>query len=157
MNKHAQLMLEQFRAWNLPADPQSMRDKILRLEGEMLKREQVNIKTTHHFAPGIYAREIFIPKGTILTGKIHRLGHLNVLSLGDISVMTEHGIRRLIAPCTILSSAGIKRVGYAHEDSIWTTFHANPTDEQDLEKLESHFIVPSFDALESQTVIEDIV
>jgi hypothetical protein len=105
------------------------------------------ILTRHWFAPGVYARELTIPAGTCLTGKIHRGAHINIISAGRISVLTEHGIKTLEAPCTLVSDAGIKRVGFAHEDTVWTCIHANPDDCTDLEELERRFIAPSFESL----------
>jgi len=113
-------------------------DKIFRLENEMRKYEQLEIETVHYFADGLYAREIFIPKGTLLTGKIHKTEHLNILSKGEITVWTEEGMKRLHAPFTMVSKPGTKRVGYAHEYTVWTTIHA--TKETDLEKLELELI-----------------
>lgn len=103
--------------------------------------------TKHWFAPGIYARELLIPAGTCLTGKIHKGAHLNIISQGRISVLTEHGIKTLEAPCTLVSDAGIKRVGFAHTDTVWTCIHANPDNCTDMEVLESRYISPSFEAL----------
>ena len=134
-----------------------MRARVLRLEEELRKYPQLPEEVKHHFSPGIYARELFIPKGAILTGKIHRGAHLNVMPMGDISVLTEHGVKRLKGPCVIQSSAGIKRAGYAHESTIWITIHPNPDDERDLEKLESRYIAPSFAALEDLNVIPDLI
>jgi hypothetical protein len=112
--------------------------------------------TRHWFAPGMYCRELKIPAGACLTGKIHRHAHINIISQGDISVLTEHGIKRFIAPCVLISSVGIKRVGFAHTDTTWITVHANPTDETDMEKLEARFIAPDFEALGSDLhVLED--
>jgi hypothetical protein len=125
----------------------TVREKLAALEAEMKKHPSVEIKTTHHFAKGVYAREIFIPKGTLLTGKIHKTEHLNIVSQGDISVLTEHGPKRVKAPFTMVSQAGIKRAGYAHEDTVWTTIHANVENEKDLEKLEAVLIAPDYDAL----------
>jgi hypothetical protein len=107
---------------------------------EMLMREfpQRDIPTKHYFSQGVYAREITIPKDTILTGKIHKYSQLNILSKGDISVLTEEGIKRVQAPFTIVSPPGTKRVAYAHEETIWTTIHG--TDLTDLERIEEHFI-----------------
>jgi hypothetical protein len=107
--------------------------------------------TRHWFAPGIYARELLIPAGTCLTGKIHRGAHLNIISAGRISVLTEHGIRTLEAPCTLVSDAGIKRVGFAHTDTVWTCIHANHDDCRDLVQLEARYIAPSFEAIEGAT------
>lgn len=115
--------------------------KIMRLESEMAKLPQADFPTTHHFSDGIYAREIFIPKGSLLTGKMHATDHLNIISQGDISVLTENGIERIKAPATIMSKAGMKRVGYAHEDTVWTTIHG--TRETDLYRLEAELIIPA--------------
>jgi hypothetical protein len=118
------------------------REMILALEEEMRKLPPGEAPVTHHFCEGVYAREMFIPKGTMLTGKIHRFAHINIISKGDITVLTEHGMKRIKAPCTLISQPGIKRAGYAHEDTVWTTIH--PTHETDLEKLEEHFIAKDF-------------
>ncbi len=107
--------------------------------------------TTHWFATGIYCREMRIPAGTCLTGKIHRGAHLNIISAGSIAVLTEHGVRVIAAPCTLLSDAGIKRVGFALEDTVWTCIHANPDDCRDMQLLEARYIAPSFDELEGPT------
>ena len=113
-------------------------EKIQALESAMRKMPQEEIPVKHYFSEGVYAREIFIKKGTVLTGHIHKYSQLNILSKGEISVSTEEGIKRISAPFTIVSPAGTKRVAYAHEDCIWTTIHG--THETDVEKIESHFI-----------------
>lgn len=133
----------------------TLRDKVLRLEDWLKTMPQIPEDVHHHFAPGVYMRELRIPKGAVLTGKIHRTDHLNILAKGEISVLTEHGVRRLTAPCVIQSSAGIKRAGYAHEDTIWITVH--PTHETDLAKLEEQLIAPSFEALGDMTVKPDLL
>lgn len=128
--------------------PLTGREKVLALEAAMkaMPEHQVEIKTTHDFAPGLYARSVFIPAGVTVVGKIHRTKHMNMLVQGELSVMTENGVERLHAPCVIVSEPGIKRVGYAHTDCVWTTFHV--TEETDLEKLEQELIAPHFEALE---------
>ena len=117
-------------------DGLSVRTRIENLEAEMLKHEQVECPLEHHFAPGLYARQIFIPKGTLLTGKIHKDNDISVM-FGDISVLTGDGMKRLQGWKTFVSIAGIKKLGYAHQDTWWTTIHANPTDESDVDKLEA--------------------
>ena len=129
------------------------RDKVLRLEEALRKLPQIDAPLFHHFSDGIYARELHIPKGATLTGKIHRKAHLNVLAKGEIMVLTEHGMKHLKAPCVIQSFPGIKRAGHALEDTVWITFHA--THETDLQKIEAEFIAPDFAALGSQVVLED--
>lgn len=100
----------------------------------------------HSFAAGVYVREIFIPKGTVLTGKIHRHSHPNFLMKGEVIVVTENGGREhLKAPLAMVSVAGTKRAVIALEDTIWITVHV--TNETDLEKIEEHVIAKSYDDL----------
>lgn len=104
----------------------------------------------HSFGHGIYMREIFIPAGTILTGKIHRHSHPNVLLEGEVIVVTEHGGREhLKAPLAMISQAGTKRAVYALTDTRWITFH-NVGEERDLDKIEDIVIAKSYEQLESE-------
>ena len=122
-------------------------DKLTSFETEMMKHEQVEIEIVHHFAPGVYAREMRVPKGTVLTGKIHRHGHLNIMSQGDVTIAKEDGKARVKAPYSFISEPGTKRAFYAHEDTVWTTIH--PTDETDLDKLETELIAKDYEDLTS--------
>lgn len=122
--------------------------QICRLEDLIAAGEQVEIPPTHYFSDGLYAREITIPKGTVLTGKMHRGEHLNIVSKGDITVWTEDGMKRVCAPFTFISKPGTKRVGYAHEETVWTTVHANPENCRNLLRLEEIFIIPANNQLE---------
>lgn len=119
------------------------RDQIEAFERELASHpgRVEDLRVVHHFAPGIYARELHIPAGVALTGKEHRTEHLNVLSAGEMTVWTEQGMVRVAAPFTVVSKPGAKRVGFAHTDCVWTTFHV--TNETDLEKIEAEVIAPS--------------
>lgn len=128
----------------LQIDPALMRGKIVQLEEEILKLPQTAIKTVHYFAPGIYMREVTIPKDTVVTGAVHKTEHLNILSQGELSVWTEDGPKRLKASSVVKSGPGIKRAGYAHEDTVWITVCHNPSNEQDIEKLEDMFTTKTF-------------
>lgn len=115
------------------------RDKVTLLEKEMLKHEQITIPVKHHFSPGVYAREITIPAGTLLTGLIHKYEQLNILSGGEISVLTHEGMKRIAAPFTVVSPPGTKRIAFAHTECTWTTILA--TDEKDPDVIEAKFTV----------------
>lgn len=108
----------------------------------------VEAPVKHHFSKGVYAREMFIPKGAFVIGKIHKHQNLNILSKGDLSVLSVDGIMRVKAPFTIVSGPGVKRAVYAHEDCIWTTIHG--TDETDVDKIEEIFIAKSYDDVVSE-------
>lgn len=117
----------------------SDRDKVSFLEAEMLKQEQIAIPVKHYFSPGVYAREITIPADTLLTGRIHKYEQLNILSGGEISVLTDDGMKRVSAPFTVVSPPGTKRIAYAHTECTWTTILA--TDEKDPDVIEATFTV----------------
>jgi hypothetical protein len=119
-----------------------VRDLIAKLEEITAGCDQVELQVKHHFSKGVYAREMFIPKGTFLVGKIHKFKNLNILSQGDASVLSIEGAARISGYHATVSSPGIKRVIYAHEDCIWTTIHG--TNETDLEKIEEEVIVKSY-------------
>jgi hypothetical protein len=108
-----------------------------------------NCPLKHSFAEGVYVREIFIPKGTVMTGKIHRHSHPNFLMKGEVVVVTEDGGKEhLKAPLSMISKAGTKRVIYAIEDTVWITVHV--TEETDLKKIEDYVIAPTFAELNSE-------
>lgn len=129
------------------------RGSIHQLEQIVGAMPQVDMPVTHWHAHGLYGRQLFIPKGTVLTGKIHKYSHINVVLQGDISVSTEDGVKRIRAPYIFVAKAGVKRAGFAHEDTVWITFHAS--NETDLEALEKDLIAKSFeefDALANEPV-----
>lgn len=125
------------------------RDKILRLQGEMLAMENIvgECEVKHIFAPGVYAREMTIPKGIVIIGKIHKHRHVNIISKGSCDVMTEFGKVHIEAPHTFVSEVGTKRAVLALEDVVWTTIH--PTNETDLAKIEDDVIAKSYDEIKS--------
>jgi hypothetical protein len=99
----------------------------------------------HIFAPGAYAREIKLPQGSFVIGKIHKHAHLNFITKGKVRVLTESGPVEMTAPYTFVSEVGTKRIVYAVEETIWTTVHV--TEETDLEKIEDYVIAKSYDEL----------
>src|SRR5258708_40125315 len=97
----------------------TIRDKLNALEADMKLESQLNLLTEHFFSPGIYTRVLHIPKGCLLTGKIHKEPILNIMIKGEISVLLGEEIKRIVAPFICVSPAGSKKIGYAHEDTIW--------------------------------------
>lgn len=93
---------------------------------------------THTFSDGIYAREIFMPKGSIVVGHIHTTRHLNIVSTGKAKVWYNGSLKEIVAPYTFESDAGKRKVLYIEEDMFWTTIHK--TNETDILKLEEILI-----------------
>lgn len=106
--------------------------RILRMEDFLLTQEQVEIPVRHYINNGIYYREITIPQGTFCTGSIYREAHIHFLIRGDMTVLTEDGRKRVSGPCTFVSPPGMKRAGYAHEETVWAAVFR--TDETDPDK-----------------------
>lgn len=133
-------------------DPGKARERILELE-KMLRdkidagdlADATHLPLVHNFIPGAYGRELHIPAGALIVGKIHRAPCFNFVNAGTITVLTEAGIKTITAPAFFRSEAGVKRVGLAHTDTIWITVH--PTKETDLEKIEAEVIAPDFEAI----------
>lgn len=138
-----------------PLTPALLRARIEQLEAAMFAASdaQVQIEPRHYFADGLYGREITIPEGTVLTGKIHKFEHLNFLMKGDISVLTEDGIKRIQAPAVIVSRPGTKRVGYAHTETVWCTVHA--TEEKDPDQAEAKLVCCTHEEFEQFLLAEE--
>ena len=113
--------------------------KILAAEAEALRLESevgVQIPTWHHFAEGLCARTIFVPAGVAAFGAAHLVEQINICH-GDMTVRSGDELKRYTGFHVIPSSQGVKRQGFAHSDTWWTTVYANPdgcTDERELER-----------------------
>ena len=108
-------------------------EQIRDLEKQMLSLPQVNVETASLIYGDMYARTIFVPAGTMVTGALTNLDNICIVS-GDISVTTDTGMRRLIGYHVLPAAKGSKRVGYTHSDTYWTT--VVPTKAQTVEDAE---------------------
>lgn len=124
-------------------DSPEAREKIDVLLAHLTAMPQVEIPLEHFFAKGLYARQGVIKKGTLLIGAIKKISHLNIIISGDISIFTEEGEHRITGPTTMVSAPGTKRVGYAHEDTVWTTIIA--TTETEVEKAEEQVLAKTYE------------
>jgi len=123
------------------------------IESGDFEKDQSTLK--HYFAPvvdeygcGTYAREIHLPKGSLVVGKIHRHSHINIISKGVVSVVTEYGKKYYTAPCTFVSEVGLKRAVLVEEDTIWTTVHLTQhLGEDKLAEIESEVIAETYEEI----------
>lgn len=94
------------------------------------------VPITNIFTPGIYGRQVFIGAGIAIVTRIHKIEHPFVISAGVVEVEDENGIREVLrAPYTGITKPGTQRKLVAYEDTIWTTFHPNPDNETDPDKI----------------------
>lgn len=124
-------------------EPGSVRAKLYALQERLGDLPEAECPLQHVFAPGAYARTIFIPAGTVIVGKIHKHAHLNILCKGSVTVLTESGgTQDLTGPLTMVSPPGTKRAVIAHTDAVWTTVHL--TSETDLDAIEEQVIAKTY-------------
>lgn len=117
---------------------------------------------THYFTGrdkkygcGMYARELFIPKGAFIVGKLHKNPHLSIVLKGKISVLSEKGKHYFEAPCILPSYPGDKRIGLAEEDTVWVTVHITGyLSEDELDSIEDEVIAKSYEEYEAALALE---
>lgn len=116
-------------------------EKIDQLEKVMVENFPIiDCPLIHRFIDGVYIREIFMPKGSLVSSKIHKTRHPYIVTEGVVSVWVNGGKEVLIkAPFDGITEPGTKRILYCHTDVRWATFHLNP-DNEDLEGIENRII-----------------
>jgi hypothetical protein len=125
--------------------------EILRIEEQLLQMPQVDLPITHYQIPGVYARSMFIPAGTILTGKIHNHESIAILAQGTIRITNGTESYVLSAPKVMVDSPGVKRLGYAETDVTFITVHR--TDNVEIEAIEDELVSTTFEDYEQQLLL----
>jgi len=84
----------------------------------------VDVKIEHIFAPGVYIRKMILPKGAILTSKIHKTESAFIVSGGRILVYDGvHEAVILQASYDGITLPGTRRMGIALENMVWFNIH----------------------------------
>lgn len=102
--------------------------------------------TRHHFADGIYCRELFMPSGSILTGKLHRKMDILIIAQGRCQFITRNGVRILQAPAVTIVEPGTKPVILCETDVTFINALPNEDNCKDIETLDNRFAYPEMDA-----------
>jgi hypothetical protein len=105
-----------------------------------------DLPVEHEFGDGLYIRRLLIPKGTLIVGRVHKIGCVNVVEQGDIAVLTESGAMRVRTGFLVHSPAGLQKLGYANEDTVFTNIFS--TNETDIETLEAMIVCDTHDQIE---------
>lgn len=124
-------------------------DDILNMcDVELMKLPPVECPLTHRFTPGMYIREIFMPKGSIVTSLLHLTTHPFFILKGDVNVYYPGlPVERYIAPYTGITKAGTRRLLYNNEDTVWITCHITDLTDPDeiMESITSNDFNPLID------------
>jgi len=118
-------------------------------KGEVVHCEQFPLK--HSFADQVYVRQMDMKKDTLVVGAIHNHLHVWFLLTGSLTVVTETSQEDYLAPCYVISKPGVKRVIYAHEDSIFVNIHKNPDNIKDIDQLEAVIVSKNYKEYEEYT------
>lgn len=120
---------------NISSLVDAVKDKIQ--EGSM---SPVDMPTTHHFSQDIYVREIFMPAGSVVVGKVHATRHLNIILSGECTIWTVHGRIDGRAGMIFESLPGVQKALKMKTDVRYLTVHYNPDNSTDSEILEGRYI-----------------
>ena len=122
-------------------------------EAALLGQPEFDCPVTHRFGPGVYIREVFMPKGAYVIGHRHKTTHLNVMLTGVIGLFNDDGTETILhAPQTFVAQPG-RKSAFIYEDVVWQNIHA--TEETNVEKLEEMFLDMSPAYLEHHKVKRD--
>jgi len=103
---------------------------------------------THDFADGQYIRKIVMPKGLLVTTKIHAKNHPYFILSGEASIFSDKGVERIKAPHHGITEAGTKRALYIHEECTFITVHR--TDCVSVDDVVNEVVVDDFTELKLQ-------
>lgn len=136
-------------------------DVINEIELAMQNYPEPDCPLVHEFTPNMYIRQISMPAGSLITSKWHKTEHPFNISQGAVSVLLiENGLivneTYLEAPCRGITKAGTRRLLYIHDDTVWTTYHYNPDNETDTDKIEERIIEKHINPLLDKNCMDEI-
>lgn len=117
----------------------TQRERVERLEQAMLGLPQATCPVRHYFAPGVFIREMNIPKGVVVTGAVHKTENLAILMSGVLDVVTPDGAERFTAPHVFRVKPGAKNCVFAVETAVWANVMPNPDNETSIDVLVERF------------------
>jgi hypothetical protein len=107
------------------------------IESEMLSLPQVECPVTHHFGPGVYIREAFLPAGTYVMGHAHKCEHMNMMIKGKMAVIVNGEAKVIEGPYIFTGQPG-RKLAYILEDTVFQNIYG--TDETDPSVIEDMYV-----------------
>ena len=91
-------------------------------------------KVKNIFAPNVYIKAFFVPKGLRVITKAFREDHVTILATGSVLVEDPDGVKtRYVAPVAIHFKQQTRYRATTLEDAVWYCIH--PTQETDQAAL----------------------
>ncbi len=106
----------------------------------------------HHLKDGLYTREIFMPKGTLVVSFIHKQSHPSFFLKGEMSVLLDSGeVKRIKSPMKVMTEIGTQRVAYIHEDTTWVCVYR--TDAKTIKDAEDEVYTENYKDLPEHVIL----
>ena len=100
------------------------------LEGGLLEFEQIPDDTyqlKEYYSGGMYCREITIPEGAFITGRIYKFDHIEIMLSGEIEILSADGGKTYYEGHNVIEAkAGKRQGGLAHKETKWLTINCIP-------------------------------
>lgn len=93
-----------------------------------------NGNIVHHFSDNLYAKEVYIPEGSIICKHIHSFDHLSILAKGTVLLGIDDDFVEVTGPTCINVKAGQEHSVLAKTPVVWYCIHS--TDEKDPDKID---------------------
>ena len=95
---------------------------------------------------GLYTRELHMPKGVIVAGKIHKYPYFVSILKGKCRLLSEHYNKIVEAPMTFTLPAGIKHIVYNLEVTVWSDVHTGTW--SSIEEASEEIFASSYEELD---------
>lgn len=101
-----------------------------RLECGLLDLDQIpdsDYQLKEYYSGGMYCREITIPEGAFITGRIYKFDHVEIMLSGDITILSANGGKTHYTGNNVIEAkAGKRQGGLAHKETKWLTINCIP-------------------------------
>jgi hypothetical protein len=130
-------------------------DMVEKLMFQVNAEQRVKTEEAHHFADGIYVREMRAPAGAMILGHRHTTRHVNFLMAGEVVAIVDGEYRTITAPAFWISEPG-RKMCVVVRDVIWINVHPNAENETDIARLAELFIKKTSVFLENSEKKEEL-
>lgn len=89
----------------------------------MKTQPQIEIEVVHHFADGLYTKEMRIPAGVAMGKEVHPYTHQSFLAKGRVHLFRDDRDDIIEAPACICVEKGVAHTVIAITDVVWFCTH----------------------------------
>lgn len=135
---------------------ENLQEAMLNFDSDLIAKGNSDMfPLKHSFSEGVYIREMFMPQGGLVIGKLYKISHTWFLLSGELEVATDEGNEYYIGPCYVNAPEGTKRVLHAVSDVIFVNVYPNPENITDTDKLEEILTCSSYKEYEEYKFLKE--